>query len=1513
MKSIKKTFGHFKSTALTNILGGIESMEETPTVSRADNTTEQRGHIGGLRNVDPTVEPDFRCRDKYRKRPYLLESDEEIPNSLHDTLWANNAEVDYGLSINPTVNYHVSAAYSANIAGLIDGGANGGLANPKEMRLISYSSPDRYVNITGVGDLNIPRLRIGTFAAKVQLQDGRYVLMIFHEYGELKNGKTIHSKLQLRDNLCQVFDDPEHLDGKQCLITHEGYQIPLDFEQGLAYIKMQYPTEDEVKTLPCVLMTRDMPWDPSRYDKVKSTQVPTVPADPDLIPPNHHRGFNQFGEQMASAYFGGVNVEEEETLLYDASGGDYGENYGEIYGLHPEFTPGSVNLLALQTCQRRVDSTGELLPDPTDVVHCAYDLGYTPTYTTEIYSCASLVGNINVDYASQEEDKLNFVKYRKFFLNVPAETVRSTFDATTRHYRFIPSTNKLMTYKSPYPANNVYRRHELVYTDTVFSDVSAWGGIHAAQVFAGKMSRYISVHGCKTDKDFARCLEDEIRKRGAMDKLGSDRAKAEISNKVLDILRTLFIQSWQTEPHYHHQNFAERMIGELKKFTNWVIDWSDAPPESWFAAFEYVAFVMNRTAKEQLNWRTPVEALNGQTPDISSLLHFTFWEPVFIANYRKKGAKQFPSQSNEVLVRFIGFAEDIGHSATFKVFNEDTKEILYRSSLRKINPDTDVLNIPPYDPKPKNNLDDAEIEPVVQTRVPMNDIRRTAMFEPQELVGRSFLMEPKPDGTRSRAKIIGYEEEDGIEGDVDVMDAFQRDLELQEKRIKFKVKVGSTGLEEYVEWNEMCDFVEEQIQHEDDTWNFRRIMGHKRDLKAREKPQVQILWENGEVTFEPITEFYKDNPWVLAEYAKEKGLLDDWERRCPRLKLKRHAKNADKLLQGIHKAKLRSYTETPIYMFGVKVPRNHQQAVQFDEENGNRLWQEAEAKEIGQMFEYNVFEDRGHRSTAVAPDDYKLIRLHMVYACKHDGRRKARIVAGGHLTDAPLESVYSGVVSLRGIRMIIFLSELNGLDVYQTDIGNAFLEAKTTEKVYVIAGGEFGGYKDHLFIIRGSLYGLKTSSKRFHEVLNDVLRDMGFFPCVAEPDIWMRAMNADGTVMTTEELRTEDPEYLYPGISRPIFDGYYEYIASYVDDLTIGSRDPDAILDYLQDQAKFKLKGSHKIKYLLGCDYWRDENGVLCSSPKQYIDKMMDTYERLFNEKPRSYRSPLEENAHPELDTSDFCDEEETKIYQSLVGAIQWATSLGRFDVTVHVMTLSSFRARPRKGHMDMMKRFYGYLHRMKSGTIRYRTEMPDLSDLEIQEYDWSRTVYAGSTEEYPKNLPAARGNPVQQLSYVDANLYHDMLSGKAVTALLHMLNQTPIDWFSRKQDTVETATFGSENVAARKGIEQMKDIKFTLLYLGVPVIDRSIMVGDNKSVVDCATQPHSRLAKRHLMLSYHYVREAIATGNYAYVWLNGKDNPADILSKHWSYGSVWQLLQPLLFWEGDTLECPDKLIPQRT
>ena len=98
--------------------------------------------------------------------------------------------------------------------------------------------------------------------------------------------------------------------------------------------------------------------------------------------------------------------------------------------------------------------------------------------------------------------------------------------------------------------------------------------------------------------------------------------------------------------------------------------------------------------------------------------------------------------------------------------------------------------------------------------------------------------------------------------------------------------------------------------------------------------------------------------------------------------------------------------------------------------------------------------------------------------------------------------------------------------------------------------------------------------------------------------------------------------------------------------------------------------------------------------------------------------------------------------------------------------------------------------------------------------------------------------------------------------------------------EQLETATFGSEYVAARACTEQQIDLRNTFRYLGVPVHGPSFAFGDNESVVNTASVPHSKLGKRHNILSYHRTREAIAAGIIHFHWLKGDSNPADILSK---------------------------------
>jgi hypothetical protein len=295
----------------------------------------------------------------------------------------------------------------------------------------------------------------------------------------------------------------------------------------------------------------------------------------------------------------------------------------------------------------------------------------------------------------------------------------------------------------------------------------------------------------------------------------------------------------------------------------------------------------------------------------------------------------------------------------------------------------------------------------------------------------------------------------------------------------------------------------------------------------------------------------------------------------------------------------------------------------------------------------------------------------------------------------------------------------------------------------------------------------------------------------------------------------------------------------------------------------------------------------------------------MFGSKPRTtFKSPLEKSDHPEMDTSDFLDQEGITTYQSMIGSMQWALSLARIDIATAVMTLSSFRAAPRIGHLERAKRVYGYLYQFRDAALRIRTDEPDYSDLPDQDFDWMYTVYGNVEEVIPSDAPKPLGKPVRMTHYLDANLMHDMLTGRSVTGILSLLNQFPVEWYCKKQATVETATYGSEFVASRTAVERDLDLRHTLRYLGVPVYKKAYMFGDNESVVNSSSTPHAKLHKRHNALSFHRVREAIAAGIIVYHHtIRSECNPSDMLSKHWGYAITWPLLRPLMFWSGDTID----------
>ena len=294
--------------------------------------------------------------------------------------------------------------------------------------------------------------------------------------------------------------------------------------------------------------------------------------------------------------------------------------------------------------------------------------------------CRSYTANLHQS-SSQEPD---WNALRPFFAWTSPSSIQDTFNVTTRH-GIAPHTQDYIKkhFKSRNPVFNIPRRSEAVATDTIFSDTPAVDdGSTMAQFFCGRDTLVCDAYGIKSTKQFINTLSDNIRKRGAMDTLISDGGKYEISKRVTDLLRSLFIKDYQSEPYHQHQNKAENRFGLAKRYTNTVMNTSGCPACCWLLCLQYICVVLNHLASPTLQGICPVQALEGTTPDISFLLHFSFYEPIYYRIDSSEPDLNFPSSSNEKKGCWVGFADNQGDSLTWRILTEDTQKIIIRSGVR---------------------------------------------------------------------------------------------------------------------------------------------------------------------------------------------------------------------------------------------------------------------------------------------------------------------------------------------------------------------------------------------------------------------------------------------------------------------------------------------------------------------------------------------------------------------------------------------------------------------------------------------------------------------------------------------------------------------------------------------------------------------------------------------------------------------------------------------------------------
>jgi len=287
------------------------------------------------------------------------------------------------------------------------------------------------------------------------------------------------------------------------------------------------------------------------------------------------------------------------------------------------------------------------------------------------------------------------------------------------------------------------------------------------------------------------------------------------------------------------------------------------------------------------------------------------------------------------------------------------------------------------------------------------------------------------------------------------------------------------------------------------------------------------------------------------------------------------------------------------YQFGVRVPRNIAEAYKLDQANGNSLWTEAIDREVKLLRDdlecFRVGDE------CEITQDYQKIPLLWAFAVKFDGRHRAQLCAGRHRTRDPETDYYSGVVELETVRVLFVVAALKKFKVIAADVASAYVQALTGELVYAIAGHEFGPLQGKILIIVKALYGLKSSGAMWRQKFSDNLRDMGFRPCHADFDLWMRDRGVR-----------------------------YAYIAVMVDDLLIFSKEPLSIIEPLQKIWGYALKGVGTTEYYNGADIeWDKGHQCWTLGTKTYIKSVCDRIEKLLETPLKNTGSPLDADDHP--------------------------------------------------------------------------------------------------------------------------------------------------------------------------------------------------------------------------------------------------------------------------------------------
>ena len=303
-----------------------------------------------------------------------------------------------------------------------------------------------------------------------------------------------------------------------------------------------------------------------------------------------------------------------------------------------------------------------------------------------------------------------------------------------------------------------------------------------------------------------------------------------------------------------------------------------------------------------------------------------------------------------------------------------------------------------------------------------------------------------------------------------------------------------------------------------------------------------------------------------------------------------------------------------------------------------------------------------------------------------------------------------------------------------------------------------------------------------------------------------------------------------------------------------------------------KLKGTFLIKshgprnYYLGNDYkFYDTFNIWTYGSKTYIKNALACIEQMFGCLGKVSTPLLVTDSHPELDDSPFLGLKNHRKFQMLLEMLQWLVTISRPDLSCLVATLNRFGACPRQLYLDLALRGFGYLECVPDPQIvidhrpmQYQRIAPKF---EILRLDFLNE-YPEAVEGIDRGFSKPYGPILRSTILVDSDHAHDLKTRRSLTSVLAFVGSTPVQWKSKRQTTVASSTYAAKFAALRSVTKEAISLRYMLRCLGCNIPSNGAcptdIFGDNLSVIQNVQNPEADLSKKHVVISFHVVREAV-------------------------------------------------------